>query len=51
MTTTAERVAQLQAAHALLATLMTPEEQQLYPALTHLEDLIHDLQLDTEEAA
>ena len=47
----AERAAQFEAIAALLASLMTAEEQRLYPVLDHLGDLIHDLRLDAEEVA
>ena len=51
MNTPAERAAQFEAVAALLASLMTAEEQRLYPVLDHLGDLVHDLHLDAEEVA
>jgi hypothetical protein len=41
--TTAERLKTLEAIYEQLDELITPEEMELYPVLTHLEDMIDDL--------
>lgn len=49
--TTAERVAALYRLYLQLDELITPDEMELYPTLQHLEDLIHDLEIDAEREA
>ena len=46
--TTVERVAALWALYEQLDALITADEIVLYPALTHLGDLIEDLQLEID---
>ena len=45
---TTDRVATLRQLYEQLDALITPEEDQLYPALQHLGDLIEDLQLESD---
>lgn len=45
----AERADALAAARELLVCLMTPDELETYPVVTHLDDLIEDLRLEVEE--
>lgn len=40
-----DRIERLEQLRAELAALITDEEQELYPALVHLDDLLEDLQL------
>lgn len=49
--TTTERVEALLQLYHQLDALLTPDEMEMYPTLLHLEDLIHDLQIDIERAA
>ncbi len=46
--TALERVAALRALYSQLVAITTTEEDELYPALLHLGDLIDDLQLEAE---
>jgi hypothetical protein len=46
--TALERVAALRALYSQLDAITTTEEDELYPALLHLGDLIDDLQLEAE---
>lgn len=46
---TRERVAALRALYSQLDATTTTEEDQLYPALMHLGDLIEDLQLELDD--
>lgn len=40
-----DRLAVLQWIEAQLSALLTDDEQQIYPVLEHLQDLINDLEL------
>lgn len=45
------RLAALDAAYALIASLITDEEAELYPVLDHFADLIADLRIEAEPEA